>query len=1160
MRTSVCLSVTVLIVVATARAQSGWHMELWGANGGYWSLRVPVAVRNLSNNDLSGYVLSLRVGNMPGELPLAGQPPDRLRVCHSAGGEYLYEVVPTRGGQPLRAGDSICFAVDVPAGREETFYFYAGNPVALPDDLTALRASLRNGTFNEGATTPADWSAFGTSPQHLAQYLRTGGRNGTACVYHRVQVGAAPAWVQWSQSGIVVTPGRRYVVRGWVWARGVVGQCGYYVHVHGIRPQMVNIVQSAGDGTYDWRQVEIRFEVPAGGQTLTVGTVLYGTGEAWYDDVTVQAEEGDTGSQVAVRVLPVERRELKPVRAVRDSWERTWLVRATVVARNFSGDTLERAVMVSLPRAVHMVRRLSGAVRLPLRAKVVDVQTGATLPATWIGDAVCFMARLPGLSETRYEVYLSREPAGEESLRSYEQMLRHRANLAREGDFESRERTLQLWASGGEATGNAGFVAEWVSPGRFGSGALRLQVPSERQRDWLGWRLLNVRVAPSTCYLYAAWVKTQGITEGSVDIHGHFKATDNSLTRGAPFFGSARRLTGDNDWTLCWSQVMTLEDAHHVELHLTMNTCGTVWHDGVLFLPVEQGVVRRVDANPTLLPREPFFAWQVNPLVKVSPDDPPQATSKSLTAECARNEWEPVQIAVWSRTDLRGVQVRVSPLKHTSGATLPPPRLYRVMTVPVDVPTNYYFSRLPLYRRHVPADTPSSDGWAGEWPDPLAPLRSFDLPARRTQALWLDCYVPEGTAPGEYRATVTVLASGKTLLQLPLRLTVWNFTLPERSHLRVVYYLRSGPGWDVTRGEDTETLKQWYRLMAEYRVSPDVVLPAPHFQVVDGRVPMDASRFEPMARYALDELGFNHCYTPWGFYALGWGYPLGSKFGHEPRTPEYEDTLRNAYRQLVELFTRNGWRDRLVYYLSDEPHLSNQKVADDLRYFIEVIKPVAPDVPIFSSTWGHYPQLDGYLNIWGMAQFGGFPVEKMRERRAAGDRLLFTTDGQHALDTPYLATERLLPLYCFAYDVEGYEFWGFSWWTHDPWRRGWHQYISQSGEGQEFYWVRYPNGDGYVAYPGEPLGLTEPQPSIRLKAIREGAEDYEYYRLWSQLVQERLSRGETAADAEQLRHSMEAMVPIPNAGGLRSTEILPDPDAMYRLRRRIAEAILKLSR
>jgi len=98
---------------------------------------------------------------------------------------------------------------------------------------------------------------------------------------------------------------------------------------------------------------------------------------------------------------------------------------------------------------------------------------------------------------------------------------------------------------------------------------------------------------------------------------------------------------------------------------------------------------------------------------------------------------------------------------------------------------------------------------------------------------------------------------------------------------------------------------------------------------------------------------------------------------------------------------------------------------------------------------------------------------------AAGDTLWFTTDGHMCLDTPTCAIERLLPWLCWKYGVAAYEFWGVNWWTYDPWERGWHTFISQSDDGARYYYVRYPNGDGYLAYPGEPVGQAGPVPSIR---------------------------------------------------------------------------------
>jgi hypothetical protein len=179
----------------------------------------------------------------------------------------------------------------------------------------------------------------------------------------------------------------------------------------------------------------------------------------------------------------------------------------------------------------------------------------------------------------------------------------------------------------------------------------------------------------------------------------------------------------------------------------------------------------------------------------------------------------------------------------------------------------------------------------------------------------------------------------------------------------------------------------------------------------------------------------------------------------------------------------------------------------------------------------------------------------MAQLRAAGDRVWFTTDGQMCTDTPYCAVERLLPHYCFKYGVDAYEFWGVSWLTHDPYRFGWHAYIAQSERPGHSYWIRYPNGDGFLLYPGKPIGHDGPVSSIRFEQAREGVEDYEYL----DLLRQRIDRAKAAgADTRSAAAAMEQagkLVTIPNAGGRYSSKTLPDPQALYDARRALAEAI-----
>jgi len=153
----------------------------------------------------------------------------------------------------------------------------------------------------------------------------------------------------------------------------------------------------------------------------------------------------------------------------------------------------------------------------------------------------------------------------------------------------------------------------------------------------------------------------------------------------------------------------------------------------------------------------------------------------------------------------------------------------------------------------------------------------------------------------------------------------------------------------------------------------------------------------------------------------------------------------------------------------------------------------------------------------------------------------------------------MLPYYCIKYGVKGYEFWGFAWWTYDPWKTGWHQFIRQSDEGKKYYWVRYPNGDGFLAYPGKAIGIEGPVSTIRLEQVLQGLEDYEALTILAQLVEKTKNEKHSAAAGEAALKMAKELVTIPNAGGLRSTEILPDPARIPAIRKAVNAAILQLS-
>ncbi len=156
--------------------------------------------------------------------------------------------------------------------------------------------------------------------------------------------------------------------------------------------------------------------------------------------------------------------------------------------------------------------------------------------------------------------------------------------------------------------------------------------------------------------------------------------------------------------------------------------------------------------------------------------------------------------------------------------------------------------------------------------------------------------------------------------------------------------------------------------------------------------------------------------------------------------------------------------------------------------------------------------------------------------------------------TPYCAWSGCCH-YCFKYGAAAYEFWGPSWLTYDPYQYGWHSYIRQSSEPGRSCWVRYPNGDGFLIYPGAPLGRDELVSSIRLENAREEVEDYEYLHLLKAAAGASGDRPATARQALAAAAGAGWRYPTP-AGSLEQNSARPG--AALPGARQLAEAIEKV--
>ncbi len=911
---------------------------------------------------------------------------------------------------------------------------------------------------------------------------------------------------------------------------------------------------------------EDRLIVPIECPAHAAETVLVyaGNTQAWavpdflparFTDRAVSPEDG-TGFNVSAG--KIERIELKPAPPVTPGNGPDWQNWAEVRVRCLDdGGDSNALVRVNLRKALALLPNVPHAA-----AVRVASGDGGELAAYDLGGGadLLFSADLQPLTEELFQVGFSLESKLDSAavIRDYGRLLTSSANLAANGSFEDGTDAPDPWLkpdNGGPDGVETGFSNDAL----FGRRCLELTVRDNPKGDWLGWRSREIPVKPGATYLLSGWLKAVGLQSWAA-IHAHFHDAHGTLTKSGAMVSTQPTVSGNSDWVNSKGFFQAPPDAASIELHLTMNTQGTLRHDGIVLCEVVGGQVERAHSVADRAADPGLRVWEVNPLVKVFPDSPPQGQAHAVSVELARNEYQAFQLAL--RTGTGGavrVRVTVSSLEGQGGSGLPPVKVERVGYVPVDYPSAYYSTEVPEWCRKVPQGAPSTDGWAGWWPDPLAPGTNLDLTTGRTQPVWFTAHAPKHATPGKYQAEITFTAGTNDTIRIPLTVRVLPFALPDAGRLRAIFDFRFGPGGVFGSGANSqEDYRRWLRFIAEHRLGINEIQPPPQFTYHDGKVSMDTSGFDETAHYCFDELGMNVAYTPEFFYMFGWAYPPKKFFGLEPLTPEWTAALQQAYRLFSDHLRQKGWHDKFVYYVSDEPHFQHEFVVTQMKKLCALIHEVDPAIPIYSSTWRHCAAWDDSLDLWGIGQYGCFPVDEMQRLQRAGKQMWFTCDGQMATDTPFLATERLLPYYCFKYGVRGFEFWGLAWWTYNPWDVGWHQFIRQSDEGKKFYWVRYPDGDGFLAYPGKPVGVDGPASTIRLEQIRQGLEDYEAMSLLTELAAKATRAGQPSAHAEHALSMARDLVTIPNAGGLRSTEILPDPDRVPAVRKAVNAALVEL--
>ncbi|MFP4026744.1 MAG: DUF4091 domain-containing protein [Candidatus Brocadiia bacterium] len=460
-----------------------------------------------------------------------------------------------------------------------------------------------------------------------------------------------------------------------------------------------------------------------------------------------------------------------------------------------------------------------------------------------------------------------------------------------------------------------------------------------------------------------------------------------------------------------------------------------------------------------------------------------------ISIETARRARPGFQILVNDVPDETPIHVEVPSLRSNDGEGLARCELYKLISVPVEENTG--------------AIGFTNDGDKNEHVTRRAPFRVFDAlkpvtsPVRAASGptvLLVQFPIAPNAKSGSYSGMISV-AAGDDSAEILVGLNVHEALVPARGELKMTNWFNTGNmaerhGLQPWSRGHWKMIRQYAELMARNRQNMFwVPLSLVDIEKTSGETwNFDFKRWMRLVRVFLDagcewieggHVAGRHEWDDTRYHLRAPGDILGT--GAEGHL-----FLSQFLPALLDVIERNGWRDRYVQHVADEPHGDD---VEDYRILCGIVRKFMPGVPLIDATCN--TDVHGALDIY-VPQDWKYEeeLEEWSSYRESGDELWHYTccfpGGPYLnrLLDQELLRPRLLHWGNYKYDLQGFLHWGLNQYRsdQDPFEKS----VVGHGGGNKL-----PAGDTHIVYPGD----DGPMSSMRFEAQREGVEDYELLRV-----------------------------------------------------------------
>ncbi len=514
---------------------------------------------------------------------------------------------------------------------------------------------------------------------------------------------------------------------------------------------------------------------------------------------------------------------------------------------------------------------------------------------------------------------------------------------------------------------------------------------------------------------------------------------------------------------------------------------------------------------------------------------------KQVSLFAARGEYISFQVVITNNTgtSLKNIKISMPEFSNSETVFQIKPEFFLEWSVQVKTPStgypkaslgNGWYPDALIPFSYIQDDSASV---RHRWTYPLwLPDFNNRIDNQKSMVVWIDQYVPfkkEEAQPGEYLSKISVTIDGQTQV-IPVDLTVWDFAIPNENKFKASL---QHEGFMRSMSERDEL--ELYQLFKRNRIALLDPTYDPELQVSENeKISINWNSFDNRLSKYFSGSAFT---TDYGYkYGPGYGEPI--------------ETFVLPFDVYGKHDTR-GWPD--VGKPDVERNQSNQSVYIDCikkvrEHFGSLINPEKTEITVylngldesyFPEAWSrmvyygdmfrkYYPEarfrIDGgyseealqivknSINSWASHTIE-YDYETLKKYQDMGIKvwlygpMLYESKvnswvgSSTFIDLP-LVNDRAISWSCWKYRTYSWISWGAgAGWVngwYDP--EAWKDASKAASEKDSEFTYKKLNGNALLVYsPGVIPNVDGPCPSIRLKTMRDGVQEYEYMRLLSEI-------------------------------------------------------------